>query len=148
LLVDQNLQLAVSVSQDRVVAEEVELAQRERQLALVTLGQESEDSPGKESAAFLGLFTFDEQGAEPGVGKRNRGLGLRQQVIIDGAHLRVGKQVVSTLERGKVGFRGVRLLEFHSPEPVTEAKLAEADLARQVQKPIQRRLGIPGPPAI
>src|ERR1700676_2331504 len=100
LVVDENLEFAMTVSEDRIIFGVVEVAERHRDGTAPALRHEGQDSVRKENPTLRRSFSMYQQRSETGVGERNRNRRIFYQRVIYAADVGIGQHVVGTLNHG------------------------------------------------
>jgi hypothetical protein len=100
LVVDENLKFAMAVSEDRIIFEVIEFAERHRDGTAPALRHEGQNSVRKENATLRRSFSLYQQRSETGVGEWNRNRRIFYQRVIYAADVGIGQHVVGTLNHG------------------------------------------------
>src|SRR5260221_2543985 len=96
LVVDENLEFAMTVSEDRIIVEVVEFAKRHRDGAAPALRHEGQNSVRKENATLRRSFSLYQQRPETGVGEWNRTRRIFYQRVIYATDVGIGQPVIGT----------------------------------------------------
>src|SRR5439155_26230696 len=107
LVVDENLEFAMAVPEDRIIFEVIEFAERHRDGTAPALRHEGQNSVRKENAALRRSFSLYQQRSKTGVGEWNSNRGISYQCVIYSTDVRVRQHVVSALNGGELNFRCV-----------------------------------------
>ena len=143
LVVDENLEFAMAVSEDRIIFEVVEFAERHRDGTAPALRHEGQNSVRKENATLRRSFSLYQQRSETGVGEWNRNRRIFYQRVIDATDVGIGQHVVGTLNRGQLSFGCVLLLKLQAPEPIGETQFLVRHVLWQTKHVVESRLAWP-----
>src|SRR5260370_41109109 len=143
LVVDENLEFAMAVSEDRIILEVVEFAERHRDGTAPALRHEGQNSVRKENATLRRSFSLYQQRSETGVGEWNGNRRILYQRVIDATDVGIGQHVVGTLNRGQLSFGCVLLLKLEAPEPIGETQFLVRHVLWQAKHVVKSRLAWP-----
>src|SRR5260370_11588780 len=143
LVVDENLEFAMAVPEDRIIFEVIEFAERHRDGTAPALRHEGQNSVRKETATLRRSFSLYQQRSETGVGKWNRNPRIFYQRVIYAADVGIGQHVVGALNRRQLSFGCVLLLKLQAPEPIGETQFLVSHVLRQTKNVVESRLAWP-----
>src|ERR1700722_10548491 len=112
LVIDENLEFAMAVPEDRIIFEVIEFAERHRDGTAPALRHEGQNSVRKEDPTLRRSFSLYPQSSQTGVGKSNRNRRIFYQRVIYSTDVGIGQHVVGTLDRGQLSFGCALLLKL------------------------------------